>query len=90
VVYKKVFEFRFLFTRLGVLKYMHGMSRALHNYIETEAKVKDVLIQTKIDADMAEDFKAVCEKNGWKMTEAIRGLIRKTIDDYSGRVQKSA
>lgn len=61
------------------------MSRALRNYIESSTKVKNVLVQTKIDAEMAEDFRTVCERNGWKMTDAVRAGIQKLIDDESGR-----
>ena len=65
------------------------MSRALRNYIEGSKKLKDVLIAAKIDTEMAEDFKAVCTKNGWKMTDAVRAGIQKLIDDESDRKEGS-
>jgi hypothetical protein len=60
------------------------MSISLRKYIETSGKIKNVLIQTKIDADLADAFRRVCERNGWKLSDAIRAGIRKLVDDESG------
>jgi hypothetical protein len=68
-----------------------AMSIALRKYIEDSHKLKTVLIQAKIDEDLAYDFRSVCEKNGWKQTEAVRAGIRKLVDDELDRSkQRSA
>ena len=50
---------------------------------ETEAK-----LVVRIDADLLEEFKKICEKHDVRMSQIVRTSIKKFIHEAGGRIKK--
>lgn len=62
------------------------MSKELREYLP-EPK-EQIMLQARVDRELAAKVKSICKLNGWKTVDAVRAGLRKLVDDEGPQALK--